>query len=235
MTIPPVVGVDGSAASLEAVDWAADEAVRHGVPLPLLHAVTGGHEASDVIGAAAERARKGAPGVRLSSEVPHGDATAAVLGEGRNAFAPVPGSRGPGDLAGTLPGSVGLAVAARADCPVAVVRGAPVGRRVIEGPARRALPEADPLVVGVRRRQGHPGPRLGLIKHAVPHHAPCPVAVVPGYDRTGGDGPRRRPAPVDPEAVPHRDLRPCDRSPSRSHDGTRTVGERTGDLLEAES
>ncbi|MGW2642840.1 universal stress protein, partial [Streptomyces sp. NPDC001348] len=38
MTIPLVVGLDGSEASLEAVDWAADEAVLHQVPLRLLHA-----------------------------------------------------------------------------------------------------------------------------------------------------------------------------------------------------
>jgi nucleotide-binding universal stress UspA family protein len=58
-----------------------------------------------------------------------------------------------------------------------------VTRRVIEGPARRALldaaSEADLLVVGARRRQGHLGLQLGLINHALLHHAPCPVAVVP--------------------------------------------------------
>lgn len=271
VTIPLVVGVDGSEASLEAVDWAAGEAVRHGVPLHLLHAAARDHEASDVIDAASERVGKGAPTVRLSNEVLHEDATAALLGKGRNAFALVLGSRGFGDLAGMLLGSVGLAVAARADCPVVVVRGAaehrdarfgsvvvgveegegsgtavqfafreahvrhcrlvavhawsaPLGasdslralssyipetrrrpparvlddalrgaseryrdaqvsRRVIEGPARRALleaaSEADLLVVGARRRQGHLGLQLGLVNHAALHHAPCPIAVVP--------------------------------------------------------
>ncbi|MFE9644485.1 universal stress protein [Streptomyces sp. NPDC006365] len=272
MTIPLVVGIDGSAASLEAADWAAEEAVRHGVPLHLLHAAARGQEASDVIDAASERVREGAPTVRLSSEVLHEDATAALVDKGRNAFALVLGSRGFGDLAGMLLGSVSLAVSARADCPVVVVRGAaehrdarfgsvvvgveegegsgtavqfafreahvrhcrlvavhawsapfaafttpqassgyaleahrrrppaqvlddalhgaseryrdaPVSRRVIEGPARQALleaaSEADLLVVGARRRQGHLGLQLGLINHAVLHHAPCPIAVVP--------------------------------------------------------
>ncbi|CAM5344708.1 hypothetical protein SCHAM137S_02369 [Streptomyces chartreusis] len=41
-----VVGVDGSEASLEAVDWAADEAALHKVPLHLLHAATRDREAS---------------------------------------------------------------------------------------------------------------------------------------------------------------------------------------------
>ncbi|MFF5313307.1 universal stress protein [Streptomyces massasporeus] len=271
MTIPLVVGVDGSVASLEAVDWAAGEAVRHGVPLHLLHAAPRDHEVSDVIGHASERAVKGAPTVRLSSEVLRDDPASALVDKGRNAFALVLGSRGLGDLAGMLLGSVSLAVAARADCPVVVVRGtaehrdarfasvvvgveegegsgtavqfafreaqvrdcrlvaihawsaqfgapttsqshswyameahrrspaqvlddalrapaepypeARVRRQVIEGPARQALleaaSEADLLVVGARRRQGHLGLQLGLTNHAVLHHAPCPVAVVP--------------------------------------------------------
>ncbi|MFI7296407.1 universal stress protein [Streptomyces sp. NPDC050121] len=271
MTIPLMVGVDGSEASLEAVDWAADEAVRHAVPLHLLHAAARDHEASEVIGAASERGRRCAPSVRLSSEVLHQDAASALVGKGRNAFALVLGSRGLGDLAGMLLGSVSLAVAARADCPIVVVRGvaehrdarfgsvvvgveegegsgtavqfafreahvrrcqlvavhawsapfgafttpqapswyaleahrrppaqvlddalrgpaeqyddAPVSRRVIEGPTRKALLEAaagaDLLVVGARKRHGYLGLQLGLTNHAVLHHAPCPVVLVP--------------------------------------------------------
>ncbi|GAT80211.1 stress protein [Streptomyces sp. F-3] len=270
VTIPLVVGVDGSEASLEAVDWAAAEAVRHGVPLRLLHAAAGEPEASGVISAASERAGKSAPAVRLSSEVSHEDAVCALVGHGRNAFALVLGNRGLGGLPGMLLGSVGLAVAARAGCPVVVVRGAPehrstrfgcvvvgvedgegsgtavdfalreahvrrcrlvalhawsppsgacttpqasswqleahrrppaqvlddalrrpaekyrdaeVSRRLVEKPARPALLEAasaaDLLVVGARRRLDHPGLQLGLINHALLHHAPCPVAVVP--------------------------------------------------------
>ncbi|MFI6494441.1 universal stress protein [Streptomyces sp. NPDC050564] len=271
MAIPLVVGIDGSEASLEAVDWAAEEAVRHGVPLHLVHAVVPDHEASDLIAAASERARKSAPTVRLSSEVLREDAASELVSKGRNAFALVLGSRGLGDLAGLLLGSVGLAVAARADCPFVVVRGgseyrnarfgnvvvgvedgegngtavqfafreahvrrcrlvavhawnvpfgAPseppppseyamealrrsptqvldgalrgpterypnvsVSRQVIEGPIRQALLEAaagaDLLVVGARRRRGHVRLQLGLVNHAVLHHAPCPAAVVP--------------------------------------------------------
>ncbi|GAU69829.1 hypothetical protein SSP35_14_01630 [Streptomyces sp. NBRC 110611] len=123
MAIPLVVGVDGSEASLEAVDWAADEAVRHKVVLHLVHAAAPGHEAPELIAAASERARKRAPTVRLSSEALPEDAASALVSQGRNAFALVLGSRGLGDLAGLLLGSVSLAVAARADCPVVVVRG----------------------------------------------------------------------------------------------------------------
>lgn len=270
MAIPLVVGIDGSDASLEAVDWAADEAVRHEVPLHLVHAAVPNHEAPNLIAAASERARRSAPAVRLSSEVLHEDAASALAGKGRNAFALVLGCRGLGDLAGLLLGSVSLAVAARADCPVVVVRGgaeyrnarfgsvvvgvedgegsgtavqfafreahvrrcrlvavhawsAPFGhpeppplsgyaleahRRApaqvlddalrgpaeryrhvavsyqpVEGSARQALlkaaSSADLLVVGARRRHGHVGLQLGLVNHAVLHHAPCPIAVVP--------------------------------------------------------
>ncbi|MET9394834.1 universal stress protein [Streptomyces sp. NPDC006624] len=270
MTIPLVVGVDGSEASLEAVDWAAGEAARHGVPLHLLHAAAPDDEGTEVIRAASERAGNAAPGVRLTSEVRHGDAAAALVGTAHDAFALVLGSRGLGDLTGLLLGSVGLAVAARADCPVVVVRGAaehrgsrfgsvvvgvedgegsrtavdfafreahvrrcrlvavhawtvpvgsplppglsgfalqalqrppaqvlaealhdpaeryqgvPVTSEAVEGSARRALLRAaagaDLLVVGARRRQGHIGLQLGLVNHAVLHHAPCPIAVVP--------------------------------------------------------
>ena len=38
MELPLVVGVDGSDCSLHAVDWAVDEAARHGLPLRLVHA-----------------------------------------------------------------------------------------------------------------------------------------------------------------------------------------------------
>lgn len=270
MAVPLVVGIDGSEASLEAVDWAADEALRHDVPLHLLHAAAVDQEASDLVAAASERARRSAPAVRLSSEVLSEDAASALVGKGRNALALVVGSRGLGDLAGLLLGSVSLAVAAHADCPVVVVRGeeeqrhgrlgcvvvgvedgegsgtavqfafreaqvrrcrlvavhawsvpvgnpgppglsgyalqaldrppeqvladalrgpaerypeVPVSSEVAEGPARHALlhaaSDADLLVVGARRRHGHVGLQLGLVNHAVLHHAPCPIAVVP--------------------------------------------------------
>ncbi|EFL21494.1 putative stress-inducible protein [Streptomyces himastatinicus ATCC 53653] len=59
----------------------------------------------------------------------------------------------------------------------------PVAYRAVEGPARKALLDASDqaglLVVGARRRQGHFGMQLGLVNHAVLHHARCPVAVIP--------------------------------------------------------
>ena len=54
MAVPLVVGIDGSEASLEAVEWAADEALRHDVPLHLLHAAAEDHDVSDLVAAASE-------------------------------------------------------------------------------------------------------------------------------------------------------------------------------------
>ena len=60
---------------------------------------------------------------------------------------------------------------------------ADVRRRTVEGPARKVLAdlshEADLLVVGAKRREGHFGIQLGRVAHAVLHHSACPVAVVP--------------------------------------------------------
>ncbi|MFE2064379.1 universal stress protein [Streptomyces sp. NPDC059467] len=141
MELPLVVGVDGSDSSLMAVDWAVDEAARHGLPLHLVHAslweryersrpsfgtdrpaeeVTAEH----IIASCAERARLRNAEVKVSAEVLAEDAVSALLRTGPEAFALVTGCRGRGEVAGMLLGSVGLTVAARAVCPVVVVRGA---------------------------------------------------------------------------------------------------------------
>lgn len=58
-----------------------------------------------------------------------------------------------------------------------------VHRETVEGSAHHALlaaaATAELLVVGARRLSGHGGLQLGRSNHAVLHHAPCPVAVVP--------------------------------------------------------
>ncbi|MGW7127957.1 universal stress protein [Streptomyces bobili] len=140
MELPLVVGVDGSDSSLAAVEWAVDEAARHRLPLRLVYASlweryegvapSGGVEpaseevlADDLVGSAAERARRRNPEVKVSAEVVPQEAASALLSEGHNASALVTGSRGRGQLTGLLLGSVSLAVAARAHCPVIVVRG----------------------------------------------------------------------------------------------------------------
>ncbi|MEU6532286.1 universal stress protein [Streptomyces sp. NPDC046928] len=140
MTLPLIVGVDGSDPSLVAVDWAVDEAVRHGLTLRLVHAslweryagtvpTLGGGRFSErvlaehLVSSAAERAARRAPGLRITTDILPADAVDGLLHEGANAHALVVGDRGMGELKGLLLGSVSLGVAARARCPVIVVRG----------------------------------------------------------------------------------------------------------------
>lgn len=140
MELPLVVGVDGSESSLKAVDWAVEEAARHGLPLRLVYASlweryegqtssssldrpTDEVLADTIVATAAERAHRRDPDVKVTTAVLPEEAATALLTEGHNAFAVVTGSRGRGELAGLLLGSVSLAVAAGASCPVIVVRG----------------------------------------------------------------------------------------------------------------
>ncbi|WP_436850080.1 universal stress protein [Streptomyces monashensis] len=144
MTLPLVVGVDGSDSCLRAVDWAVAEAARHGLPLRLVYGSLWeryegglppvGHErpseqvlAEHVVAAAADRAARRDTAVTVTTDILPEDAADALVRAGDHAFALVTGSRGRGRLQGMLLGSVGLAVAARAPCPVVVVRGDPAG------------------------------------------------------------------------------------------------------------
>ncbi|CAM5575283.1 universal stress protein [Streptomyces aurantiogriseus] len=144
MALPLVVGVDGSDSSLLAVDWAVDEAARRGLPLRLLYAsLWERYEGAvspdsperpseevmveNIVGSAAERARRRNADVKVSTEVVPEEAVDGLLRAGRNAFALVTGARGRGALKELLLGSVSLTVAARAHCPVIVVRGDKAG------------------------------------------------------------------------------------------------------------
>jgi nucleotide-binding universal stress UspA family protein len=79
--------------------------------------------AEHIVESAAERVRRREPTVKVSTETIAAEAVPALLDAGMDATAVVTGSRGRGGLKGTLLGSVSLAVAARAHCPVVVVRG----------------------------------------------------------------------------------------------------------------
>ncbi|WBO68608.1 universal stress protein [Streptomyces camelliae] len=170
MELPLVVGVDGSDSSLTAVDWAVDEAARHGLPLHLVHASLWeayegaqpsfgtGHPGAEVmaehiVASGVERARSRNPEVKVSGRVMAEDAVSVLLRTAPDAFALVTGSRGRGEIAGMLLGSVSLAVAARAVCPVVVVRGTEPG---ITGARHR-------VVVGV----GDPTGAEGAVRFAV--------------------------------------------------------------------
>lgn len=153
-----VVGFDGSAPSTAALDWAAAEAARRGLPLKVVLAVELGTAlpmpmdsgapwamakiegaAREVLADAADRARKTDPGLAVESSLVIDTAAAALVDASTSASLIVVGNRGHGDLVGTLLGSVAFGVTAHAQCPVAVVRG---------GSMRVPGPDA-PVVVGV--------------------------------------------------------------------------------------
>ncbi|MFH9085626.1 universal stress protein [Streptomyces sp. NPDC017673] len=167
MTLPLVVGVDGSEPSLVAVDWAVEEAVRHGLPLRLIHAsLWERYEsglspagpgrpseqvlAEQIVASAADRAERRNRDVKITTDIVPEEAAAALVREGCAAFALVTGSRGRGELRGLLLGSVGLAVAARAPCPAVVVRGDRVGLAGGHGRILLGLGEAGTSAEAVR-------------------------------------------------------------------------------------
>lgn len=281
--LPVVVGVDGSEPSLRAVDWASDEAALRGLPLRLVYASLWERyegaalaadlgkpseevSAEDIVDAAARRARSRHPDLTVDGDVVPEEPEYALVRESRAATVLVTGTRGRSGLAEALLGSVSLAVAGHAHCPMVVVRGnhdnqarsgrhgrivvgvgeratmtfafeearrrgasleavrawrcpahettdhpllageparlhaqqaaevldkalqeAPTDvethRRTVEGHTRTVLVDAshdaDLLVVGAKRRQGHFGLQLGRIAHGVLHHSACPVVIVP--------------------------------------------------------
>ncbi|KAB1985809.1 universal stress protein [Streptomyces triticiradicis] len=137
--LPLVVGVDGSEPSLRAADWAADEAALRGVPLRVVYAslweryegtaLAGEHKpfeevrADDIVTVAARRVLKRHPDLEVSTEILAEEPEYALVRAGRDASALVLGTRGRSGFVEMLLGSVSLAVAAYADCPVIVLRG----------------------------------------------------------------------------------------------------------------
>ncbi|WP_155056016.1 universal stress protein [Streptomyces blattellae] len=135
MPAPVIAGVDGSAESLAAAEWAAREAARRDRPLRLVHAwnwhprqdgepatAAQRHFARRVLREAGERVHRACPGIRLDDEQVEGPATAALVLAAEQADMLVVGSRGLSGFTGLLVGSVALGVVARATRPVVFVR-----------------------------------------------------------------------------------------------------------------
>jgi nucleotide-binding universal stress UspA family protein len=137
-----VVGVDGSPASRTALEWAGDEAVRHGselvvltawlpVPPPLAgtsstlptHGLTdAGETAKDLLMAAVRDVLGEDPPVLVQPQVKEGSAAKLLIDFSEDADLLVVGSSGHGGFAGMLLGSVSQHVTAHAKCTVVVVR-----------------------------------------------------------------------------------------------------------------
>ncbi|OKJ74709.1 universal stress protein [Streptomyces sp. TSRI0107] len=202
MVLPLVVGVDGSEPSLHAVDWAADEAVRHDCPLRIVHAslweryesealadapgtgpdvVTERDLVEGIVAGASQRARQRAPTLEISTDVVPEDPASALLSEARHAAAVVTGVRGRGPIRELLLGSVSLSLAARSPCPVVVVRGREQNRQAVNGL----------VVVGVGGGTDRPAIRYALREGAV---RGCEVEAVRAWRRPAhGTPPQSQP------------------------------------------
>ena len=149
---PVIVGVDGSACSMRALDVAATEAAQRKRPLQVIHAFRwpilftplGATPEPDprvhataVTAAAVERARAAQPGLEVTTSIIDGGPVdrgpAAVLVHASDAASlVVVGHRGTGGFANLLAGSVSVQVATHAQCPVIVVRDEPVAHAAAE-------------------------------------------------------------------------------------------------------
>ncbi len=157
---PIVVGVDGSRSAKDALEWAAAEATVMRRSLHLVHAFAwptigssfgpfGPDSTHDSLLGAAERvlveaerrASSAAPTIKVTTQLIVASAVPALLRQAEDAELIVLGSRGLGGFSGLLIGSVGIALAAHAACPVVVVRR---GRD-----AGRSARSAGPVVVGI--------------------------------------------------------------------------------------
>jgi nucleotide-binding universal stress UspA family protein len=144
MTAPVVVGVDGSACSLDAVALAAREAALRDRPLRVVYAFfwpflgvplgpsplgppEGGllGDAQRIVQEAVDRARQAEPSVTVAGAAITGAASEVLIDQSRSAAVVVVGDRGLGGFTGLLVGSVAVQLAAHAACPVLVARGRP--------------------------------------------------------------------------------------------------------------
>lgn len=136
-----VVGFDGSDQARLALRWAVDEAARLKAPLSIVYALEWFPEFADLVsqttdqrvrnrakqvvdGAAADAAQMN-PEIGISASVVAGQPVTVLCDLSRDARMLVLGSRGHGGFAGLLAGSVSVAVAVHAHCPVVVIRQLP--------------------------------------------------------------------------------------------------------------
>jgi len=136
-----VVGVDGSASSKVAVDWAAREAAMRNVSLTLVHVIPSvrmwpdvptppeierwyekqGHEFLRDARKIAEEAPNGGDAIQLDSQAFTGAVLPTLIDLSKEADMVVVGCRGVGAIAHRLLGSVSWGLVREAHCPVAVI------------------------------------------------------------------------------------------------------------------
>ncbi|MGP3963825.1 universal stress protein [Nonomuraea sp. 3N208] len=189
-----IVGVDGSAPSQAAVEWAAGDAFRMRLPLRIVHAVDRSPyqigkypnvalpdvllgEGQRVLREAEALARECQPTVEVETQNVEGTPAVVLRDQAEDATEVVVGSRGLGGFAGALLGSVSMHVAGHVHCPVVVVRGEPrsVHGEVVAG--ADDSPECEPALAYAFEQAKLRGAALRVV-HAwqLPVHAFAPEA-----------------------------------------------------------
>jgi nucleotide-binding universal stress UspA family protein len=157
---PLVAGLDGSDSALLALDWAAEEAERRGLPLRVVHAwsiplppvpmgptVAGPSDdalrdaAQQLLDEAVAHVRQRWPDLDVTGDLRSAPPATALLAAAQDAFILVVGSRGLDSFSELLVGSVSVQVATHAPCPVTVVH---AGNTQVE-----PGPDAGRVVVGI--------------------------------------------------------------------------------------
>lgn len=135
-TRPVVVGIDGSAESIYAARWAADEAVGRDVPLRLVYVVRTDlrrplhasqyqadvQKAKAALGDVRDAVEAVHSHLVVETDVEEGSPAGVLLAEAADAAMVCVGSSGIGRVGEACLGSTASAVAQKATCPVAVVR-----------------------------------------------------------------------------------------------------------------
>jgi nucleotide-binding universal stress UspA family protein len=133
-----VVGLDGSPASLVAVEWAAHQAeltgaalevimtwdwpVSYGWSLPIPADYDPEHDSETALDQALAPVREAHPGLAIEATVIEGHPAPALVEASKGAELLVVGSRGHGEFSGMLLGSVSEHCVSNAHCPVLVYR-----------------------------------------------------------------------------------------------------------------
>ncbi|MET9311841.1 universal stress protein [Kribbella sp. NPDC003505] len=180
-----VVGIDGRPDSDNAIRWAAAEAAARGAVLHLVHAFVWAEfrgvplgasdmapglraQADLIVADAVELARKFEPGLEVTGERVDGFPAAVLLAESRHADVVVIGSRVTGRLLRLIVSSAGTELAARAHCPVVVVRptdDALAGSRVVIAyDGSRAADVAVDFGLDYARRRGLPARIVAVLE-----------------------------------------------------------------------
>ncbi|MEU6809945.1 universal stress protein [Streptomyces sp. NPDC046831] len=255
------VGVDGSPESLAAAHWAAQEALRRGAGLDLVHAwrrpagpapyvvsdTTDQDWAELILRQAVDSVRAAHPTLALDGRLIEDTPVAALLTAAADAELLVVGSLGLGTVAGFVTGSVSQRVVARSSRPVVLVRAGQSAADdhlpAVNGVAPHEIPETPYRAVVLGLDIEHPYDELIEFAFDAARRRGTDLCVVHARKAREPDA-RTGPARQDPasSALPEREkelaaaLRPwCEKYPEVPVTRTVTAGRPAAELVHAAS